>query len=75
MDLGERLGALRFLIHDRDPIFTSPFREVLKLEHHPEVPDATPDHRTLALQTLDPLSAACARIWHGQLQATAASGT
>ena len=30
MDLGDRLGTLRFLIHDRDPLFTAAFREVLK---------------------------------------------
>src|SRR5580692_7335690 len=32
MDLGDRLGTLRFLIHDRDPIFTTAFGEVLKSE-------------------------------------------
>ena len=30
MDLGERLGSLRFLIHDRDPVFTTTFGEVFK---------------------------------------------
>jgi transposase InsO family protein len=30
MDLGERLGALRFLIHDRDPVLTAAFGEVFK---------------------------------------------
>jgi transposase InsO family protein len=30
MDLGERLGTLRFLIHDRDPVFTTAFGEVFK---------------------------------------------
>lgn len=29
MDLGDRLGALRFLIHDRDPLLTAAFGEVL----------------------------------------------
>jgi putative transposase len=32
MDLGDRLGTLRFLIHDRDPIFTAAFGEVFKAE-------------------------------------------
>ena len=32
MDLGERLGTLRFLIHDRDPVFTTAFADVLKAE-------------------------------------------
>jgi putative transposase len=32
MDLGERLGTLRFLIHDRDPVFTTAFGEVFKAE-------------------------------------------
>jgi putative transposase len=25
MDVGDRLGTLRFLIHDRDPVFTTAF--------------------------------------------------
>jgi len=32
MDLGDRLGPLRFLIHDRDPVFTDTFGEVFKAE-------------------------------------------
>jgi putative transposase len=32
MDLGDRLGALRFLIHDRDPVFTTAFGEVFRSE-------------------------------------------
>jgi transposase InsO family protein len=30
MDAGDRLGALRFLIHDRDPVFTTAFAEVFR---------------------------------------------
>jgi len=30
MDLGERLGTLRFLVHDRDPLFTAAFGEVFR---------------------------------------------
>jgi putative transposase len=32
MDLGDRLETLRFLIHDRDPLFTAAFTEVFKAE-------------------------------------------
>ena len=32
MNLGDRLGTLRFLIHDRDPLFTTAFGEVFKSE-------------------------------------------
>jgi hypothetical protein len=32
MNLGDRLGALRFLIHGRDPLFTAAFAEVFKVE-------------------------------------------
>ena len=32
MDLGDRLGTMRFLIHDRDPVFTTAFGEVFKAE-------------------------------------------
>ena len=32
MDLGDRLGTLRFLVHDRDPLFTAAFAEVFRSE-------------------------------------------
>jgi putative transposase len=32
MDLGDRLGTLRFLIHDRDPLFITAFGEVFRAE-------------------------------------------
>jgi putative transposase len=32
MDVGDRLGTLQFLIHDRDPVFTTAFGEVFKAE-------------------------------------------
>jgi len=32
VDLGDRLGALRFLVHDRDPVLTTAFGEVFKAE-------------------------------------------
>ncbi len=32
MDLDDRLGTLWFLIHDRDPVFTTAFAEVFKAE-------------------------------------------
>jgi hypothetical protein len=32
MDLGDRLGTLRFLVHDRDPLLTTAFEEVFKTE-------------------------------------------
>jgi putative transposase len=32
MDLGDRLGTLWFLIHDRDPVFTTAFGEVFRSE-------------------------------------------
>ena len=30
LDLGDRIDTLRFLIHDRDPLFTAAFAEVFK---------------------------------------------
>ena len=32
MDVGDRLETPRFLIHDRDPLFTAAFAEVFKSE-------------------------------------------
>ncbi|GAA2427597.1 hypothetical protein GCM10010191_45640 [Actinomadura vinacea] len=32
MDLGKRVGELRVVIHDRDPLFTAAFAEVFKAE-------------------------------------------
>jgi putative transposase len=32
MDLSDRLGTLRFLIHDRDPLFMTAFQEVFTAE-------------------------------------------
>jgi putative transposase len=32
MDLDDRLGTMRFLIHDRDPVFTTAFGEMFKAE-------------------------------------------
>jgi putative transposase len=32
MDMVDRLGTMRFLIHDRDPVFTAAFGEVFKAE-------------------------------------------
>jgi len=32
MDLSDRLGTLRFLIHDRDPLFTTAFGEAFKAQ-------------------------------------------
>jgi transposase InsO family protein len=32
MDLGDRIGTPRFLIHDRDPLFTAAFAEGFKAE-------------------------------------------
>jgi putative transposase len=32
MDLGDSLGPMRFLIHDRDPLFTAAFSEVFRAE-------------------------------------------
>ncbi len=32
MDLGDRLGALQFLVHDRDPLLAAAFGEVFKAE-------------------------------------------
>jgi putative transposase len=32
MDLDDRLSTLRFLIHDRDPVFTAAFADVFKVE-------------------------------------------
>ena len=32
MELEDRIGALRFLIHDRDPVFTAAFDEVFQAD-------------------------------------------
>jgi hypothetical protein len=59
MDLGDRLGTLRFLIHDRDPPFTTASGDVLArttADHHYPAEDAK-DERHL-LKALPGLSAA-----------------
>ena len=43
MDLGDRISGLQFVIHDRDPLFTSAFREVFTSE---ELRDITTLPRT-----------------------------
>ena len=52
MDLDERLGTLRFLVHDRDPLFTIAFAEVLKTEgaedRHHSAQDASDERRLRA---------------------------
>jgi putative transposase len=57
MDLGDRLGTMRFLIHDRDPLFTTAFREVFKAggtaDHYHLAEDA-PDERHLRTRHRDP---------------------
>jgi hypothetical protein len=32
MDLCDRMGTLRLIIHDRDPLFTAAFAEVFRAE-------------------------------------------
>ncbi|URN07139.1 hypothetical protein LUW74_29970 [Actinomadura madurae] len=45
MDLEERIDTLRFVIHDRDPLFTTAFAEVFTADgaadHHHPAEDAT----------------------------------
>jgi hypothetical protein len=49
MDVGDRLGTLRFLIHDRDPLFAAAFGEVFKFEGLvPQPPVAHPQPVMLA---------------------------
>lgn len=44
MDLGNRLGTLRFVIHDRDPVFTSAFGEVFRSEGLRAIPPCQGRH-------------------------------
>ena len=57
MEVGGRLGTLRFLIHDRDPVFTTAFGEVFKAEglrnYHHLAEDAE-DEQYLRARQRDP---------------------
>src|SRR5690349_5273346 len=53
MDLGDRLETLRFLIHDRDPLFTAAFGEVFKAEGLRIIP---------TLPQTRPMNAICERV-------------
>jgi hypothetical protein len=50
MDLDDRLGTPRFLIHDRDPLFTTAFAQVFKAKRaadHQNPAEDTADERHL----------------------------
>jgi hypothetical protein len=49
MDLGDRIAGLRFLIHDREPLLTSAFREVFTAE---ELRIITTLERTLRMNAI-----------------------
>jgi hypothetical protein len=57
MDPGYRLGALRFLIHDRDPVFTTAFAEVFRrgaADYHYLAEDAADERHLRARQRNPP---------------------
>jgi hypothetical protein len=57
MDLDDRLGALKFLIHDRDPVFTTAFGEGFKRrspEGYPHVAADATHERHLRARQWDP---------------------
>jgi putative transposase len=65
MDLSDRLGTLRFLIHDRDPLFTTAFRRGVQsrgtADHHHRAEDAA-DERHLRARHREPAPRTADRI-------------
>ena len=62
MDLDDRLGTLRFLIHDRDPFFTTAFAEVFKAEGlgvHDHALPRTPRFNAMCERVNGPSAANC----------------
>ena len=75
MDLGDGLGALRFLIHDRDSLFTAAFGEVFKSEGLRIITTLSQTPRMNSDSTLPPMLVAGSRLPGANRVETIPAGT